>query len=284
MVRNLRTQILRNEELVEKTMGKITMDDKIVLEIALGDKNKYVFVVNYEKNITVLTPTRTLKTGESVYRLEIETHLGRVSERNFVYTKYPQNGLRILERRGFNILVTEVSVISQFGELFIAEQETQYEEIARENGKISVPNLKWSALDSLLNEDLQERRLKIEPGLLRRPGFVPPRKKLIVPELGENQGFVLWYNRAMGSGCVATQQGQARIWWPNTPKDENGMRSLSEGQLIAFSRLKELNRTDTNFRLEIIGETRLVDFSEVKTKTVPPVLVNSPEKSTGATA
>lgn len=291
MVKNFRTQILRNGELVENTKGQVTLDDEIALEIAIGDKNKYVFVVDRDKNIQVLKPTRTLPRGENVYHLDVRTHHGNVGENEFVYTRYPENGLRVLERHGSRVLITEFSVISQYGKLFLVEQPTHYEELARDGAKILVPNLKWSSLDDLLTSDAKEgneHRLGIEPARLRKPGEIPARKKALIPELGNKQGYVLWYNAAMGSGCVYTRNGQARIWWPNTPIDREagGMRTLNEGEIILYPRLREVVRPDTTFRLEIVGEVTVIKPEEQKKSddTPPPANKPLPEKSSGATA
>lgn len=274
MVKNVKSQILRNGELVERTKGPIIMDDSIALEIALGDKNKYVFVVDQSKNISVLKPIRTIsRSGENVYHIDVKTHHWNIREDEFIYTRYPENGLRVLERHGSHILITEFSVISQYGELFLVEQPTHYEELARDGAKILVPNLNWKALDDLLTEDVKggaEHRLGIEPARLRKPADIPAKNKDLIPEFGNKQGYVLWYNAAMGSGCVITRSGQARIWWPNTPFDcKTGMKTLSKGDIIQYDRLKEIDRPNTKFRLEIVGEVKVVELPKEEKPDLP---------------
>ncbi|HRY36719.1 MAG TPA: hypothetical protein P5230_02450 [Candidatus Magasanikbacteria bacterium] len=257
----MKTQILKNGALIGDGQEKLTMDDKIALEICLGDRRKYVCIVDWQKNITVLKPTRKTPQWESIYHLDIDTFLGRIGEKSFVHTKYPQNGLRVLERQGNKILITEFSVISQHGQIFLVDQQSHFEEIASEGSSVVVPNLKWESLDKILTNDAKEggeNRFGIELRQLRKVKDVPPRKKPVIPELGENQAIVLWYNAAMGSGCAMTNHGQARIWWPNTPITKDGIRMLVEGEIVEFSRLKQIDRSDTNFRLEIIGEVRVV--------------------------
>jgi cold shock CspA family protein len=268
----------------------LKMEDKLSLEVQLFDQFKIVVRVDHQKNIHILKPIRS-DNKDSVYRLEIATQLTYVDGVPFIYTKYPQNNLRIVARDGRNIVMTEIAVVAHYGELFITEQEVRREEIGLDWGTLVVPELNWPALDKLINEDTAgARKLGItKPEQNLRPVHkIPTKPEVKIPKLGNNQAFVLWYNRAMGWGTVMTKIGQARIHWHNTPINKlDGMRGLDGGELLEFPRLKEINSPNTKFRLEIVGEVKVIELPKeekpdlpLKTEDRKPL----PEKEAPATA
>ncbi len=284
----MKTRLLKNGLPFD---GKsLKLEDKLALEVQLFDRFKIMVSVDKQKNIHVLQPIRA-EGKENLYHIDIATQLAHVEGMPFVCTKYPQNNLRIVVRDGRNIVMTEIAVVAHYGELFITEQEVRREEIGIHWGTLMVPELNWPALDKLINEDTAgARKLGItKPEQNLRPVYkIPVKPEAKIPKLGNNQAFVLWYNRAMGWGAVMTNLGQARIHWHNTPINKtDGMRGFDGGEIIEFRNLKEVNNKNTKFKAEITGEVKVVDLPKEEEKSELPLKQEEArplEKITGATA
>ncbi|MDO9510079.1 MAG: hypothetical protein Q7J14_02205 [Candidatus Magasanikbacteria bacterium] len=283
----METKILVNRKPFD---GKrpITLDDKVILELIVKDRNKIIFTVDAKKNIQVLEPI-TYHPNGSLYQVEVETRLGYDNNKPFIITHYPKNQIRIMKRHMNQLIMEEISIISQYGKLFIVEQETRNEEIARDGMEIVVPELRWSSLDKILTKDTKkegDHKLRIEPWLLRVTHKVPRKKDLSIPSipyLGEKQGLVLWYNYGSGAGCIITRFGNAKIRWVNSPIRTSGMQGLTEGEIVEFNKLGNLKKGNTAFKAEILGTVTIVELKEDK-KMKPEDFLQTIEKQEGTPA
>jgi hypothetical protein len=176
-------------------------------------------------------------------------------------TMYPQNGFRLLVlKNGGQIEIWSISVVSQMGCFFYWPQKNYDTQCYREkDGQIFAPdfqNKRWGHLRTALKKLFEEtgRMISLQP----RERYFPKRLVHGGP-LPKNQARVEWYNVAEGLGAASFWHGderiEARIYWREIAKRDNGPVRVHKGEVINFKRCTENKsmRHGSNYEYRLLG-------------------------------
>lgn len=220
-----------------ETLGRLK-PGKITLQIET-DNSLLPIVVDGAKNVIT---RRYSQYGE---RRKVKTTI-MAWEQNAspVFTRYPENNLRLLRCMTQEVTVWEIAVVSQSGAFFLTVQETFVLKLSEGIGGILYG---------------QGSRLQRWPQMMDFLRGMQQRQILVLPdEDPARTSFreVLWWNLAQGLGAVKAKREAARVYWSEVAP-RGGFRYLKQGEIIQQCRIMPIVQKPweraTAFRLEAKG-------------------------------
>jgi hypothetical protein len=196
-----------------------------------------------------------------IHRQIIPVYPVYVNERSRPYTKHPENMFKIIEMfQNGKFRVYEVAIVSRIGgKFYITTQLAWNEQCYRDNqGKLWIPSLyEWHSLREVCEKYMDPKELEPDTKYV-------PKDKITAAGLADNEGRVLYFSHASGTGAIITKIGPAKVYWLNIVQQGFGLVSLNKGDKVTYKRLQvPANNQRTQFKWEAIG-VRYVPFSRTK--------------------
>jgi cold shock CspA family protein len=212
--------------IVSQNLGR---PNKLTLEVRLPD-GLIAFRVNRNKDVRLLAP------WEVDDLVEVLLNTGFTSAKLWV-TFYPGNGFRLLDLRGSELRIWEISLVRQDNRFYLVSQCVYTVDIFRsEGGKVVCPTFEredhgWPQLVELVNACFAE---KMDLPALPTDYKMPVVEAPVITD--KNTGWVQWYNFANGVGVIHTSNGPARVHWSSIIQPESGgFVGLEAGQMVKFT-------------------------------------------------
>lgn len=249
------------KEIVPEKDGYINgrLADKMVIRVAIPRDSKfYAFGVDGKKNVT---QSKDLTKGSGPSRVSQVVVPVEWSDRGQVFcTKFPYNNIRILqlEDDGY-IALWRISVIGQNGDFFLTAEIPHSANCYRDNCGAVCPDLKWESLDRILNKVMPTDMIDRLPDVEDIEEYVPSpevAKESVGKAYEPGTARVVWWSMAEGYGCLATPEGNARVYWKQISRTGSRLVYLEVGELVSYAELRPPEHVmphGTTFKLEAYG-------------------------------
>jgi len=169
-------------------------------------------------------------------------------------TKYTSNNLRLIQlgAKG-KTSITEVAAIAQNNQIYLTEQIVYDFTCYQQKDKVRCPEFekKWPELATLLG-NLWQTRIAELPGI----EDYKPSNKPTIPELKQNEGYVIYYNEASQHGELRIQGMRVLVRPHGIVPNGRSPIALCQGEIVKYRKLAPLTNS-VNFHFE-------ADYVEVK--------------------
>ena len=195
-----------------------------------------------------------LEKGGKVFARSITIRQDPESGNEYPITFSTENNIRVARIfEGGRFELHELALIGQKGRFYLWAQLYATGLAYKDQHQVVIPTLvKWEGIHRLVADKFGDRIVRDLPFLAEWEEPVPDQT-----QLAENQGRVLWFSGASGTGAAVLSDGtQARVYWMEVmPRVKDGLSYLLPGEIIHFQEKipPDAGSRSTTFKWELKG-------------------------------